>query len=80
MEVTVIVPAYNVERFLSQAVESIIATSYPDLKVLVVEDGSMNKKRNRSWCRGPYGEERALLGCVLECRQMPYAPDAQAHA
>ena len=38
--VSVIVPAYNEERTLRACVESILASTYPDLEVIVVNDGS----------------------------------------
>jgi len=38
--VTVIVPVYNGERFLRQALESIVAQTYTPLELIVVDDGS----------------------------------------
>jgi glycosyltransferase involved in cell wall biosynthesis len=38
--VSVIVPVFNSERFLAQAIESIFAQSYRNLEVIVVDDGS----------------------------------------
>lgn len=40
MKTSVIVPAYNCERFLNDAVQSVIRTGYSELEVLIVEDGS----------------------------------------
>jgi glycosyltransferase involved in cell wall biosynthesis len=37
---SVIIPAYNAERFLRQAVESALAQTYPRVEVIVVNDGS----------------------------------------
>ena len=36
----VVVPAYNAKRFLGRAVESIFATGYPGIEVVIVDDGS----------------------------------------
>jgi glycosyltransferase involved in cell wall biosynthesis len=36
----VIIPAYNAERFLERAVESVFATGYPWVEVAIVDDGS----------------------------------------
>lgn len=38
--VTVVVPAYNHERFVAQCLESIERQSYPSLELLIVNDGS----------------------------------------
>src|SRR5262245_4518179 len=42
---SVIIPAYNAERFLRQAVESALAQSYPNVEVLVIDDGSTDGTR-----------------------------------
>lgn len=38
--VTVIVPAYNVEKYIARCLNSIIQQTYPNLEVLVIDDGS----------------------------------------
>jgi glycosyltransferase involved in cell wall biosynthesis len=38
--VSVIMPAYNVAPYLGGAIESVCAQTYPDLEVIVVDDGS----------------------------------------
>jgi len=38
--VTVLVPAFNEERTLRASVESILASDFPDLEVIVIDDGS----------------------------------------
>ena len=38
--ISVIVPVYNVERYLDQCLESIVNQSYRHLEILVVDDGS----------------------------------------
>ena len=38
--ISVIVPVYNVERYLDRCVESIIRQSYPYLEIILVDDGS----------------------------------------
>ena len=38
--VSCIVPAFNGERFLAEAIESILAQSYSNVPIIVVDDGS----------------------------------------
>ena len=38
--ISVIVPVYNVERYLNQCLDSIVGQSYRNLEILVVDDGS----------------------------------------
>jgi glycosyltransferase involved in cell wall biosynthesis len=46
--ISVIVPVYNVERFLPECIESICAQTYRNLEIILVDDGSpdrCNEKR-----------------------------------
>lgn len=38
--VSVVIPAYNCQRFLGEAIESVFAQTYANIEVIVVEDGS----------------------------------------
>lgn len=49
-KISVIVPVYNVERFLPRCVDSILGQSYENLEVILVDDGS--KDASGSICDG----------------------------
>ncbi|MER2493229.1 glycosyltransferase family 2 protein [Catenovulum sediminis] len=40
--VSVVLPVYNGERFLSEAIESILRQSYPNFELIVINDGSID--------------------------------------
>lgn len=40
MKVSIIIPVYNVEKYIEECVESVINQSYTDIEVILVDDGS----------------------------------------
>lgn len=40
LTVSIVIPVYNQQRFLAQAIDSALAQSWPDCEVVVVDDGS----------------------------------------
>ncbi len=40
--VSVVVPVYNAQRYLGQAIESILGQEYPATEIIMVDDGSMD--------------------------------------
>ncbi|ACL59192.1 glycosyltransferase [Methylobacterium nodulans] len=49
--VTIIIPVYNGGYFLSQAIESALAQTWPHVEVLVVDDGSTDDGETARTCR-----------------------------
>lgn len=45
--VSVIVPVYNVELYIEECLDSIIKQSYPELQIIVVDDGSTDASKQK---------------------------------
>jgi glycosyltransferase involved in cell wall biosynthesis len=43
--VSIIIPCYNSDQFVGEAIESALAQSYPSLEILVVDDGSTDRSK-----------------------------------
>lgn len=40
--ISIVIPAFNCERFINQALESIISETHKSMEIVVVNDGSVN--------------------------------------
>jgi glycosyltransferase involved in cell wall biosynthesis len=57
--ISVVVPAYNEERYIAEALEAILAQTDPPLEVIVVDDGSTD---GTAEVAGRYGDRVRLIG------------------
>jgi glycosyltransferase involved in cell wall biosynthesis len=47
-QVSVMMPAYNAEQYISQAIESVLSQSYPHWELIIVDDGSTDETLDRA--------------------------------
>ena len=45
-KVSVIVPTYNAEKYLSRSIDSIINQSYDNLEIIIIDDASTDKSKD----------------------------------
>ena len=42
-QISVVVPVYNCEKYIKECVDSILAQTYPEIEIILVDDGSLDK-------------------------------------
>lgn len=66
-KVSVIVPVYNVERYLRQALESILAQTMQDFEIICVDDCSTDASRG---ILREYADKDNRISCILHSKNM----------
>ena len=46
MKISIIIPVYNVEKYLRECLDSILAQSYKDFEIILADDGSTDSSGN----------------------------------
>ena len=46
MKISIIIPVYNVKKYLRECLDSILAQSYKDFEIIIVDDGSTDSSGN----------------------------------
>ena len=47
MKISVIIPAYNHEKYITEAINSVLAQSYPDFEIIIINDGSTDSTEQK---------------------------------
>lgn len=69
--ISIVVPVYNVEKYLDKCVKSIINQTYDNLQIILVDDGSKDNSGNYAICGGKGIEEylqniKIMVDCLMQ--------------
>ena len=68
MKYSIIVPAYNTEKYIDKCLKSIFSNTYKNFEVIIVNDGSTDKTEdiiNKYIMRGMnYGKDKCYNTCL----------------
>ena len=68
-KVSIVIPAYNAANYLAEAIDSALNQTYPNIEIVVVNDGSNDDGITRQICQS-YGDkiryfEKENGGCAM---------------
>ena len=72
--VSVILPVYNQEKFVADTIESVLAQSYKNFELVIVDDGS--KDKSREIIKGYASADKRIVPVLIENVGKPKAIDA----
>ena len=64
-EISIIVPVYQVEKYIRQCIDSILAQTFTDFELILVDDGS---KDNSGKICDEYAEKDKRIRVILSLR------------
>ena len=71
--ITIIVPAYNVEKYIDRCINSIINQSYQNLQVIIVNDGSTDNTWEK--CQRYEDKRIEIVGSQMLKKEIADTPD-----
>ena len=76
--ISIIMPLYNAERFLNEAIESVLAQAYDDFELICINDGSDDNTESIVRDFMARDTRISLIQCTTSLRS-PLAPDRLVH-
>ena len=78
--ISVIMPCFNAEEYVSEAINSVIKQSYPNIELIIVDDGSSDN--SYAICQSFVAEKKIKINSLKQANKGPYPArnNALSHA